>query len=78
MPETHGPNLWMKKEVLLSMSTGPGLKEAEKRGLGVAPPVPLSRCTKLGWFLSVRCSHKISHLRKEMADAGGDRVSAKT
>ena len=78
MPETHGPNLWMKKEVPLSVPTGPGLKEAEKRGLGVAPPVPLSRCTKLGWFLPVRCSDKISRLRKEMADAGGDRVSAKT
>lgn len=48
MPEVHGPNLWMKKEVPLSMPTGPGLKEAEKRGLGFACPVPLSRWAKLG------------------------------
>ena len=30
------------------MPTGPGLKEAEKRGLGFARPVPLSRWAKLG------------------------------
>ena len=48
MPEAHGPSLWMKKEVPLSTPVGPGLKEAEKRGLGFAPPVPLSRWAKFG------------------------------
>ena len=38
----------MKKEVPLSTPIGPGLKEAEKRGLGFAPPVPLSRWAKFG------------------------------
>ena len=48
MPEAHGPSLWMKKEVPLSTPVGPGLKEAEKRGLGFAPPVPLLRWAKFG------------------------------
>lgn len=69
MPEAHGPNLWIKKEVTLSTPTGPGLKRGREDGILGLPLLYSVKDGPMGYF-PVQCLYKTSHLRKEMADAG--------